>query len=212
MKPASVGATWETSSGWRSRNCDDHRHQPGKARDGIRLDHRRCAERQQADQRPHLQTHRPAVGQPQHVVEEAVLLVPHLVAMLAATVHRVGDPHEVLDELEGDLLVDRVLLGQDRGRSPACSGSRTPSTPCRRPAPESRRSAAARCDRRCRCCRGRGIRRRRRCARRVLAVDPPVEVQHQAVERRARGTCGPRGRAAFRTCRATAWPRRAPAD
>ena len=35
--------------------------------------------------------------------------------MLAATVHGVGDPHEVLDELEGDLLVDRVVLGQDEG-------------------------------------------------------------------------------------------------
>ena len=40
----------------------DHRHHLGKARDDVRLDHRRRAKRQQADERAHLQAHRPAIG------------------------------------------------------------------------------------------------------------------------------------------------------
>ena len=37
-----------------------------------------------------------------------------LVVMLAGPVHRVRDPHEMLDELEGDLLVGRVVLAQNQ--------------------------------------------------------------------------------------------------
>ena len=161
----------------------DHRHQPGKARDDIGLDHRRRAKRQQADQRPHLQAHRPAVGQPQQVVEEPVLLVPHLVVMLAATVHGVGDPQEVLDELEGDLLVDRVGLGQDEGDlQHALAVERHPRRAVRllqRAAGRQRRAAVEDAD----------VVEAEEAAgedvapRRVLAVDPPVEVQHQALER-----------------------------
>ena len=52
-----------------------------------------------------------AVGQPQHVVEEAVLLVPHAVPS-ADLVHGRGDPEEVLDELERDVLVAGIVLRQ----------------------------------------------------------------------------------------------------
>ena len=69
------------------------------------------AERQQTDHRADLQALRRAVGQAQQVVEEAVLLVPHLVVVLAHAVHGGGDPEEVLEELAGDLLVDRVVVG-----------------------------------------------------------------------------------------------------
>ena len=41
------------------------------------VEHRGRAQRQQADHRPHLEPLGLAVGQAQHVVEEAVLLVPH---------------------------------------------------------------------------------------------------------------------------------------
>ena len=35
--------------------------------------------------------------------------------MLAEAVHRVGNPHEMLDELEGDLLVLALAFGQTEG-------------------------------------------------------------------------------------------------
>ena len=111
----------------------------------VPLEHRGRAERQQAHQRPHLQPHGLAVRQPQQVVEEAVLLVPHLVVMLADAVHRVGDPHEVLDELEGDLLVHRVVLGEDqRHLEHALAVERHPRRPVRlleRPARRQLRAA-----------------------------------------------------------------------
>ena len=161
----------------------DHRHQPGKARDRLGLDHRRGAERQQADQRAHLEAHRLAVGQPQHVVEEAVLLVPHLVAVPAAAVHGVGDPHEMLDELEGHLLIDRVLLGQDEGDlQHALAVERHPRRAVgllQRAAGRQRRAAVEDAD----IVEAEEAAGEDVAARRVLAVDPPVEVQHQAVER-----------------------------
>ena len=45
----------------------------------------------------------------EHVVEEAVLLVPELVPVHADTIHGSGDPEEVLVEFGGELLVDRVV-------------------------------------------------------------------------------------------------------
>ena len=161
----------------------DQLHQLRIARDRIRLEHRRRAQRQQPHQRPHLQAHRLAVGQPQQVVEEAVLLVPHLVVMLAAAVHRIGNPHEMLDELEGDLLVDRVVLGQDEGHlQHVLAVERHPRRPVRllqRAAGRQRRAAVEDAD----------VVQAQKAAGedvapgRVLAVDPPVEVQHQPLER-----------------------------
>src|SRR4030095_8533530 len=57
------------------------------------------AQGQQPDHRAHLEAFGPAVGQPEHVVEEAVLLVPHP-GPLAGAHEGVGDPEEVLDELQ----------------------------------------------------------------------------------------------------------------
>ncbi len=48
----------------------------------------------------------------QHIVEELVLLVPERDAVAADVVHRAGDVQEVLEELGGDVFVDRVLPGQ----------------------------------------------------------------------------------------------------
>ena len=70
----------------------DHLHQLRIATGRIPLEHRRRTQRQEPHQRPHLQTHRLAVGQPQQIVKESVLFIPHLVVMLADAVHRVGDP------------------------------------------------------------------------------------------------------------------------
>src|SRR5271170_2195653 len=49
----------------------------------------------------------------EQVVEEALGRIPHLVVVLADAVHRVGDPEELLDEAEGEVLIYGVLLGQD---------------------------------------------------------------------------------------------------
>ena len=85
------------------------------ALDQLGLDHGRGADRQQAHQGTHLDPGPGAVGQAQHVVEEAVLLVPHLVGVLSDRVHGGGDPEEALDELEHELLIARILLQQGQG-------------------------------------------------------------------------------------------------
>ena len=63
------------------------------------------------------------------VVVEAVGLVPE-----PAIIDGLGDQREVLEELDRDVLVGRVVAWPARSRSRACSGSRGPSSPCRRPA------------------------------------------------------------------------------
>ena len=79
----------------------------GVLRQQLPLEDRGRAQGQQADHRPNLEPLGLAVGQAEHVVEEAVLLVPH--ARVPAQVrHRRGDPQEVLAELEGHVRVVRI--------------------------------------------------------------------------------------------------------
>ena len=68
----------------------------GVLRHQLPLERRGGAQGQQAHHRPDLQALGTAVGQPEHVVEEAVLLIPHP-RVLAQMRHRRGDPEEVLD-------------------------------------------------------------------------------------------------------------------
>ena len=93
---------------WRKRSecADDPRH----AFALPRFDDGRGAERQQPDQRADLQTRGPAVRQPQDVVVEAVLLVPH--AVVALLVQGGANPQEVLRKLVGELLVAGVVGGE----------------------------------------------------------------------------------------------------
>ena len=96
-----------TSSGmWRKRVLErltDPRH----ALALPRFDDGRCAERQQPDKGADLETRGAAVRQPQDVVVETVLLVPH--AVVAHLVHGGADPQEVLRKLVGELLVAGVV-------------------------------------------------------------------------------------------------------
>ena len=161
----------------------DHLHQSRIARQVVPLEHRGGAQRQQPHQRPHLQPHGLAVRQPQQIVEEPVLLVPHLVVMLAAAVHGVGNPHEVLDELEGDLLVHRVVLGQDQGHlQHALAVERHPGRPVRLLQRAARRKLGAPVE-------DADVVQAQEAAGEhvapggILPVHPPVEVQHQALER-----------------------------
>ena len=84
----------------------------------------------------------------------------------AQVVEGPGDVQEVLEELGRDVLVDQVVAGPARGRSPACSGRTCPSRPCRRPGRGGPRRAAARRGRTGRCCPGRGSRPGRHWRRR----------------------------------------------
>jgi hypothetical protein len=49
----------------------------------------------------------------QQVIEEAVVLVPHLVVVGTDAIHRVRDPEEMLQKPVGDLFVHRIDLAQD---------------------------------------------------------------------------------------------------
>ena len=162
------------------------RHEPApstsESAPAARLDHRGGAERQQPHQRADLEPRGAAVGQPQHVVVEAVLLVPHARPSPRRFMAR-GDPEEVLGELRGHVLVDRVVRRPARRRSRACSGRTAPSRRCRRPVPGGRRSAAARCGRRRRCCPARGSRpRRRSCPQRSLRLTHQVKFSSSLLE------------------------------
>ena len=151
--------------------------------DGFRVEDRGGAERQQADHRPDLQPRGRSVGQTEDVVEEAVGLVPHLVVVVADPVHRVGDPHEVLEELERVLLVVRILVGQDeRDLEHVLAVERHPGRPVgllQRAAGRQRRAPIEDAD----VVEAEEAAGEDVAALRILAVHPPVEVEHQALER-----------------------------
>src|SRR5262245_49020946 len=79
------------------------------------LDHRDRSERQQADHRADLETHRLSVGRPQDVVEKSVLFVPHLVLPLTDAIQSGGDPEEMLQIAERLLLVDVIVTRELEG-------------------------------------------------------------------------------------------------
>ena len=113
-----------------------------------------------ADHRPHLEPRRLPVRRTQDVVEEPVLLVPHLFAAARAhVVHGGGDREEVTRKFLHVIFIYRVISRRSNA-SPASTGCRTPSGRSRRPVPGGRRSAAALRSRR-RCCPVRGSRPRR---------------------------------------------------
>ena len=180
----------------------------------VLLEDRHRGQRQQADDRAHLQARRAAVREAQHVVEEAVLLVPHLVVALAHPVHRAGDEQRVLEELLDELLVERLVQRQlDRDAQHLLAEEHHP-----RRAVGLVEVAA-------------GGQRRRAVehadvvepeeaaledvgAGAVLAVDPPGEVDQQLGEGvlQELDVAACRRGAPCRTGRAASSPRRAPAD
>ena len=64
-------------------------------------------ERHEADHRQHLQRPRRAIRHVQHVVVEAVFLVPQALAVEGGR-----DEREVFEELDGQVLVGPVVLGE----------------------------------------------------------------------------------------------------
>jgi hypothetical protein len=114
---------------------DEHRH---RLELGL-VEHVDRVERNQADQRADAELVELAARVAQDVVEEAVLLVPELVAAAAHPLHRAADVDEVLEELRRHRLVDLVGLRRARWRCASCAGRRSPSSPvasdCSRIAP-----------------------------------------------------------------------------
>ena len=55
----------------------------------------------------HLETRGAAIGKPQDVVVEAILLVPH--AFCPCLVHGSGDPKEMVSKLDGHFFVHRII-------------------------------------------------------------------------------------------------------
>ena len=78
----------------------------------LRLQGFHGEQRNQPDHGTNLHWKMRAVRQPQHVVEEAVLLVPQSRAILAAMAHRMRDVDEVLPEFARHVFVGPVFLGQ----------------------------------------------------------------------------------------------------
>ena len=50
----------------------------------------------------------------EQIIEKTILGVPHFVVVLADSIHGVCDPEEMLQEPEGNLLIHRVVLCQNK--------------------------------------------------------------------------------------------------
>ena len=102
------------SSGRASRNVGEALLQLGVGLEELAVEGRDRAERQQAHHGAHLEALGPAIGQPEDVVEEPVLLVPH--PDLVAGMHEgPGDPQEMLGEFQGHVDIGRPLRRQRGG-------------------------------------------------------------------------------------------------
>ena len=212
-RPRGHRGWWPTARAWRRSGAAAGR--PGSS---VEVVHQRPrqdrggAQRQEADDRPHLQPLGLPVRAAEHVVEEPVLLVPQLVVVVADAVHRRGDEHEVLGELEDHVLVDGIVPGQLDGDAEHALGvERHP----RRAvgllevaAGGQRRAAVEHAD----VVESEEAALEHVASRRVLAVDPPGEVHEQLLERALQpGDVALAALFAARSRRRAAWPRRAPA-
>ena len=81
-------------------SCTSHGFR--KAFHKLRRQDRHGAKRQKSDERSHLETPRGTIGQAQEVIEETILLIPHLVFLHSGAIHTAGNPQEVLDEFGCD--------------------------------------------------------------------------------------------------------------
>src|SRR5437773_4172519 len=86
-------------------------HEARQPIDDVRLERLHREERNEPDHRADLQLADFAVGV-QHVIVEAIRLVPQREALAAEVVHGPGDVDEVLEELRSNVLVRRVRLGE----------------------------------------------------------------------------------------------------
>src|ERR1700757_1407311 len=124
-----------------------------------------------------------AIRKVKQIVEEPIFAIPHLVMVLPNSIHSIGDPDEMLEETERNVLIHRVVLGQyERDLQHVLAVESHPRraicliqvTACRELGTaieypdivEAEKSA------------GEDI-----LSLRIFSVDPPVKVQHQPLER-----------------------------
>src|SRR5262249_30605184 len=69
-------------------------------------------ERDEANDRPHSQRDRLAIGEPEQVIVEAVLFIPEAATFPNAAEHSARDVEKVLEEFAGDVLVNGIVPGQ----------------------------------------------------------------------------------------------------
>src|SRR5215472_9839185 len=62
-----------------------------------------------------MQPHGVAIREMEQNVEEPVLVVPHFVVVFAKAIHGVGNPEEVLEESEGNVLIHWIVVDQNEG-------------------------------------------------------------------------------------------------
>ena len=168
------------------------------ANSGIEPDHRADAQRDAATVDVHL------------VVVETVLLVPQPRA--AEGVHGVGDVHEVLEELGGDVLRAGIEARQLQGHGEHRGAVE------RHPGGAVRLLQMAAVGQRPRAVEDADVVQPQEAAREqvlaagVLAIDPPGEIDQAASGTRWRETAGRAGPAARSSCRPASRPRHGPAD
>src|SRR5215469_8939481 len=92
----------------------NHFKKLGMLFEGACLKHCRGTQWQQSHHGTYLQTHGIAVGEVKQIVEESVRLVPHLVLAPADVVHGVGNPSEMLEKASGEFLIYRIVFRQDQ--------------------------------------------------------------------------------------------------
>src|SRR3984957_14998666 len=118
----------------------------------------------------------------QHVVKEAILAVPHLIGIRTDSIHRIGNPEKVLKESKCGFLVDRIVFSEDeRNLQHVLAIKGHPgSAVCLVEPPTGGKFSAAIEDA--------DIVETQKAAGeyvtavRILAVHPPIEIQHQALE------------------------------
>ena len=119
----------------------------------------------------------------QQVVEEPVLAVPHVVVVVAHAIHGVRDPEEMLEEPVGDLLVHRIRLAEDeRDLQHVLAVERHPRRAVRLVEMATGRQLGAAIEH-ADVVQPEEAAGKHVAPLRVLAVHPPVEVLHQALER-----------------------------
>src|SRR5215469_2368015 len=91
----------------------NHFEQPRMLCSNVGIKHGRSAKRQQPYHGTDLQPRGISVGEMKEIVEESILLIPHFVVALADTIHSIGDPGKMFEETVSNLFVHRVGLGKN---------------------------------------------------------------------------------------------------
>ena len=147
----------------------------------------------------------------EQIVEETLLGIPHLIVVLADPIHGIRDPEEMLQEPESDVLIHGVVLRQNEcdlqhvlavERHPRRAIRLVEMTTCGKLGTAIEHPNIVQPEKST----GEDI-----PSLGILPVDPPVEIQHQALKGALQEAQVRLGPVLFRCCKETMSPRRAPA-